>query len=476
MSEKSFTFDVEKEYRTMLRAIKSPNVVHLFALLHALVVLVCWKYEVDDALTLTILTMTMTVILCIKKGMTIDIIAIMVIVANIVGFVVGTLGAAFIHKIIHVEAGARIVATIFTTELLGWTLIGLSRLTYNKTNRAKADITQSNTKLRWVLVIVGIIFVLRIGAAMLFTSPLYADTSVMVYAWDILSSSPALITYMCLTIIFVRRLHRKQKRTALIWLGYLLFTTIASAVGAWSFCVIQEGTITWEINIQEYLRYFIAAILVETIIYCMAVLVNSIFATRKAMQIERVRAAQAQYRYATLKQQVNPHFLFNSLNTLDGLVCEQRTEQASDYIHKLAHMYRYMLRCEEEALVSLREEIEFIREYISLLKVRFAEGFEIKFNIDDEAMQRMVIPCTVQLLVENAFKHNIVSTSNPLRISISADMERLTIENNIQPKFTQTTSTKLGQKYIREHYNSLSKQQIVIDNSENLYRVTIPLL
>ena len=75
----------------MLRAIKSPNVVHLFALLHALVVLVCWKYEVDDALTLTILTMTMTVILCIKKGMTIDIIAIMVIVANIVGFVVGTI-------------------------------------------------------------------------------------------------------------------------------------------------------------------------------------------------------------------------------------------------------------------------------------------------------------------------------------------------------------------------------------------------
>jgi hypothetical protein len=232
MSEKSFTFDVEKEYRTMLRAIKSPNVVHLFALLHALVVLVCWKYEVDDALTLTILTMTMTVILCIKKGMTIDIIAIMVIVANIVGFVVGTLGAAFIHKIIHVEAGARIVATIFTTELLGWTLIGLSRLTYNKTNRAKADPTQSNAKLRWVLAIVGAILVLRIGAAMLFASPLYADTSVMVYAWDILSSSPALITYMCLTIIFVRRLHQLKKRTAFIWLEYLLFTSIAEAVGA----------------------------------------------------------------------------------------------------------------------------------------------------------------------------------------------------------------------------------------------------
>ena len=244
MSEKSFTFDVEKEDWTMLRAIKSPNMVHLFALLHALVVLVCWKYEVDDALTLTVLTMTMTVILCIKKGMTIDIIAIMVIVANVVGFVVGTLGAAFIHRIIHVEAAARIVATILTTELLGWTLIGLSRLTY-MTNRTRADLAQSNAKLRWVLVIVGAILALRKGAAMLFASPLYADTSVMAYAWDILSSSPALITYMCLTIIFVRRLHRNKKSTALISLDYLLFTTVVSAVGAWSFCVIQEGTLVW---------------------------------------------------------------------------------------------------------------------------------------------------------------------------------------------------------------------------------------
>ena len=475
MSEKSFTFDVEKEDWTMLRAIKSPNMVHLFALLHALVVLVCWKYEVDDALTLTVLTMTMTVILCIKKGMTIDIIAIMVIVANVVGFVVGTLGAAFIHRIIHVEAAARIVATILTTELLGWTLIGLSRLTY-MTNRTRADLAQSNAKLRWVLVIVGAILALRKGAAMLFASPLYADTSVMAYAWDILSSSPALITYMCLTIIFVRRLHRNKKSTALISLDYLLFTTVVSAVGAWSFCVIQEGTLVWEIDIQEYLRCLVAAVLVETTIYCMVVLVNSIFATRKAMQLERVRAAQAQYRYATLKQQVNPHFLFNSLNTLDGLVCEQRTEQASDYIHKLAHMYRYMLRCEEEALVSLREEIEFIQEYVSLLKVRFAEGFEVEFNISDEAMQRMVVPCTVQLLVENAFKHNTVSTANPLRISIAADMERLTVENNVQPKYTHTTSTKLGQKYIREHYRSLSEKKIVIDNTDNKYRVTIPLL
>ena len=173
---------------------------------------------------------------------------------------------------------------------------------------------------------------------------------------------------------------------------------------------------------------------------------------------------------------MNPHFLFNSLNTLDGLVCEQRTEQASDYIHKLAHMYRYMLRCEEDVLVPLREEIDFIQEYVALQKVRFADGFEVKYAIADEAMRRMVVPCTVQLLVENALKHNAVSAANPLRITISANEEQLMIENNVLPKYTRPASTGLGQKYIREHYHTLSAQDMVIDSTDEFYRVVIPLL
>ena len=357
----------------MLRTMKSSGVIHLFALLHALVVLVCQWVGVDDALTLTIFTMTMTVILCLKKGMPIDIIAVMVIVVNVVGFVVGTLGAGLIRYFMNVEVAARIFSTVLTTELLGWTLILLSRLTY-KINRVEADLSRSDSKLRWTFAIVGGILALRVGAAMLFSSPLYAGTSVMDYAWEILSSSPAFITYTCITIICVRRLRhqRKIRRKPLTWLGYVLFVGVVSAVGAWCFSIAHERTATIAVDIHNYLRYFIASVLVETTICCIVILVDIVFTIRKTMQLERVRAAQAQYRYATLKQQVNPHFLFNSLNTLDGLVCEQRTEQASDYIHKLAHMYRYMLRCEEDALVPLREEIDFIQEYVALQKVRFA--------------------------------------------------------------------------------------------------------
>ena len=102
----------------MLRTMKSSGVIHLFALLHALVVLVCQWAGMDDALTLTIFTMTMTVILCLKKGMPIDIIAVMVIVVNVVGFVVGTLGAGVIRYLVDVEVAARFFSTVLTTELL----------------------------------------------------------------------------------------------------------------------------------------------------------------------------------------------------------------------------------------------------------------------------------------------------------------------------------------------------------------------
>lgn len=461
----------------MLRTTKASGVIHLFALLHAMVVLICQWGGVDDELTLTLLTMTMTVILCLKKGMPIDIVAVMVIVVNVAGFVLGTVGAAVIGRLVPVEAGARLLSTVLTTELLGWTLMLLARLTY-KRGSVEADRSRSDTKLHWTLAIVGVIFVLRIGSDMLFATPLYAGTSVMTYAWKILSNSPALITYVCLAVICVRRLRQREltRNSPYVWLTYMLFVTVVAVVGAWCFSVSRTEPFSLWPHRGTFMRFFVASVLVETTICCLVIVVDSIFSIRRAMQHERERAALAQYRYVTLKQQVNPHFLFNSLNTLDGLVCEQRTSQASDYIHKMAHMYRYMLRCEVESLVPLREEIDFIREYVALQAVRFAGGFEVTYRISDEAMRRMVVPCAVYLLVENAFKHNAVSEANPLRIVIAVADDHLAIENNVMPKYARPASTGVGQKYIREHYRSLSSRDMLIDCDEHHYRVVIPLL
>lgn len=178
-----------------------------------------------------------------------------------------------------------------------------------------------------------------------------------------------------------------------------------------------------------------------------------------------------------LKQQVNPHFLFNSLNILDCMVCEGRNEQASAYIHKLAGIYRYMLQSEEEQLVLLREELDFVAMYVDLLKVRFADGFRVESDIAPEALCLRVVPCSIQLLIENAIKHNIVDAASPLVIRIVAGADSVVVTNNLSPKFsTPGSSTRVGLNYIRQQYLDLANRPIGISCTETEYRVTIPLI
>ena len=184
----------------------------------------------------------------------------------------------------------------------------------------------------------------------------------------------------------------------------------------------------------------------------------------------------AEYRYFKLKHQVNPHFLFNSLNILDCLVCEEKTEQASTYIHKLAGLYRYMLKTEEEKLVTLEEELNFATQYYDLLKVRFPEGLRMEVSVPDELKSRYVIPCALQLLIENATKHNAVTASNPLTINIIAEGEKVTVCNALIPKVSKSPSTGLGLKYMKQQYLDISGKTVDIEKTEERFCVTIPLL
>ena len=168
--------------------------------------------------------------------------------------------------------------------------------------------------------------------------------------------------------------------------------------------------------------------------------------------------------------------LFNSLNILDCLVCEEKTEQARSYIHKLAGIYRYMIKSEEEQIVTMREELEFVRRYLDLLELRFPEGLEVDLNVPEEVMSRYVLPCSIQLLIENATKHNTVSSENPLVIEVEVKDDKVIVRNNLIPKVTKSSSTGLGQKYIRQLYHDLSGKDIVIGKTETDYCVTLPLL
>ena len=203
---------------------------------------------------------------------------------------------------------------------------------------------------------------------------------------------------------------------------------------------------------------------------------NYAITAKSEMTHAREKANMAQYRYIKLKRQVNPHFLFNSLNILDCLVCEEQSEKASIYIHKLAGIYRYMIKSEDEDIVPLRDELIFVNQYVDLLRLRFPEGFEVNVEVPEEAMSRYILPCSIQLLIENATKHNAVNRDNPLVINIKVEDSCVRVSNNLIPKVTRSDSTGLGQKYISQQYMDLSGKEIEIRSENGLYCVTLPLL
>ena len=140
------------------------------------------------------------------------------------------------------------------------------------------------------------------------------------------------------------------------------------------------------------------------------------------------------------------------------------------------YLYRYLIETEEEKLVPLSEEMDFVNKYTDLMKVRFESSLKVETEIEEETAGKFVVPCSIQLLIENATKHNAVSEETPLRISVKVEDESVSVKNNLSPKITSIQSTGLGQTYIRQLYQDLSGKQIKIEKNETDYCVTLPLL
>lgn len=444
-----------------MRSLKVSGIIHLFAVLHAVVALSCHLAGINDELVLTLLTIVLIVLICLKRGLNVEFTAASVIVVNVIGYLLGTGGAQLIELLLHAPPVVHAVSTFITTEILGWSIVWFTKL-FRRGDDTASRSSAWTPRIGLLLLAVGVIFVLRLAYVELFTSPSFSTDRLYHMADLLVSNSAALIILLCVNIIYVRHTRRRETRHGPIAeiAAFLLFVLLTSA------CV---ALITG-------LQLWIITLLVEVILYSVVFMVDYALVARAVLRAERGKAHQAQFRYMKLKQQVNPHFLFNSLNILDCLVCEQRTEQASVYIHKLAGIYRYMLQNEEETLVRLREEMAFVGMYVDLLQVRFPEGFRVETDISDEAMNRHVLPCSVQLLIENAIKHNSVGADRPLVIRIVAVAEAVTVSNNLQLKVSGNPSTRVGLNYIRQQYLDLSGIPIGIRRTDTEYCVTLPLL
>jgi sensor histidine kinase YesM len=191
---------------------------------------------------------------------------------------------------------------------------------------------------------------------------------------------------------------------------------------------------------------------------------------------EKLRASNLQSQLDALKQQVNPHFLFNSLNVLDSLI-EDDPKQARVFLDELSTVYRYLLRSNDQHLTDLSTELDFINSYYHLLKTRHGAGLSLNVTVDDRYQTYRIPPLTLQLLVENAVKHNVVLPDQPLSIDILTDEQaRLQVRNNVQRKTVRVASNGVGLSNILSKYQMLNQTAPTIREDNGQFVVTLPLI
>lgn len=199
------------------------------------------------------------------------------------------------------------------------------------------------------------------------------------------------------------------------------------------------------------------------------------FLWRKSVTREQSLMEESlKYRYNTLKAQINPHFLFNSLNTLSELIYKEPSV-ADNYLQKLASVYRYILDNEENSLVPLENELAFVEDYYKMQKERGSDKIKLTVERYDKG-SFLVIPVSIQMLLENALKHNAASKDSPLDIRIAINHESISVSNNIQRKQVMGQSTKTGLKNLSERVRLITGKEMEISEKNNTFKVTIPLI
>lgn len=193
-------------------------------------------------------------------------------------------------------------------------------------------------------------------------------------------------------------------------------------------------------------------------------------------EAEELKKENLQTQLDSLKQQVNPHFLFNSLNTLSYLIGDD-TERAEDFLNELCKVYRYLLRTNEHELTDLNTELHFIRSYFHLLKTRYGESLHLHVAIDPAYETYLLPSLTLQLLVENAVKHNVIDKIQPLTVRICTQPDgSLMVCNTLQRKPQPLLSTQVGLRNIAAKFRLLGQGDIRIEETTDQFSVTVPLM
>ncbi len=240
------------------------------------------------------------------------------------------------------------------------------------------------------------------------------------------------------------------------------------------FVIVYSNVVGTRLTESEIgLTYFVYFVILIITFFISRVLRYQIIHQQDLLEKQQLKQQSLESELTALKNQINPHFLFNSLNTLKSIV--QENEQADTFINKLSYMYRYILQSGVSDLVTIEEELKFLNSYIHLLQNRYRNRLEVHIDIEDRYFNREIPPLSIQLLVENAVKHNEISEKNPLQILVFSKDEMIHIENKIRLRKELVESTGNGLININKRFQLLKNESIIIQNKDEMFIVKLPI-
>ena len=461
---------------TNRRNIQDFAIIMLFAVLHFIAAAISRVFDYYDDIPLTVLTITMVILISMRNNARVELMAILTLGTTLIGFVIGTWLRKPMTQLVNSDTFAPAITTLLITIVLGLITQYITQHTKRFRNRDQSFpiSTHSIIAIALSILVLRMVYV-ALDRAQVFTQGMLFDSIV-----DLFDNIWALLFLLVSNIVLSIHLSRKDKKGAhhryinivTLLLSIVVIPTLCASIIYFDIPLLNSEFSTTE----EFLQILSGATLINLITITICILVRLFLYSRNQLIMERELKHRSQYQYERLKQQINPHFLFNSLSILDYLVQEEETERASAFIHKLAGMYRYLLSNDDKPLVKLADELDFTTKYIGLLQERFPEGMVFEIDIDEAKRDLYVVPCALQLLVENATKHNIVSSETPLHISISCDEQFITVRNNLQMRVHGQPSTHLGLENIRRQYLDITSKDICVEKTDNEFIVKLPIV
>ena len=246
-----------------------------------------------------------------------------------------------------------------------------------------------------------------------------------------------------------------------------------------NFVVIQKAATTESFFSGKYnfINWFMVnvALLISAFLHAKSFMEELKKSSKKEVVEQKLIAKSANAQFESLKNQLDPHFLFNSLNVLSSLI-DENPIQAQKFTASMSKIYRYVLEQKDKELVTIEDEIEFAKTYCGLLKTRFEDSVNFIFDVKEDDLRRFVVPLSLQLLLENCIKHNLATSSKPLLIRIFTEGDTLCIENNLQMREQIKESAGIGLANIVQRYSLLTKKNVFIEKSEDYFKVKLPIL